>query len=83
MTCLGCEMLMTSAVTLNDGTAVCPKCPAYRLECEAREVIAKPTLEARRAYLDGVEKKRGPAAAEELKAAMSIEWAKRKNDARV
>lgn len=78
MECLGCNLIEQSTVTLNDERVVCSSCPAYRLECEAREVIAKPTLEARREYLAGVEKKRGVADAEELKAAITAEWARRK-----
>ena len=76
--CLGCELQATSAVTLNDGTTVCSSCPAWRLECEAREVLKKPTLEARRDYLAEVVKKRGNVAVDDLKAAMTVEWGKRK-----
>ena len=74
--CLGCELLATSAVTLNDGATVCSICPAWRLECEARMVAEMPSLEARRGYLAGVEQKRGKAAADELRAAIAVEWAK-------
>ena len=76
MTCLGCELLATSAVSLNDGATVCGSCELWRLECEAREVIAKPTVEARRAYLAGVEEKRGAVAVDALRAVITVEWAK-------
>ena len=47
MECLGCEL--TNVVTLSDGKTVCNTCPAYRLECEAKNVLSKP-LEQRKAY---------------------------------
>lgn len=78
MECLGCTLIEEHAVTLNDERTVCTSCPAWRLECEAREVIAKPTLEARREYLAGVERQRGKAATDELKAAITAEWERRK-----
>jgi hypothetical protein len=81
MECLGCNLIETAPRTLNDERTVCSSCPAWRLECEARDVLAKPTLEARREYLAGVEEKRGKAAVEELKAAMKVEWGKRKKAA--
>ena len=54
----------------------CPHCvaggytysEAYRLECEARHVAAIPSLEARRAYMRGVTKKRGEEEADRLRA---------------
>ena len=76
MGCLGCNLIEEHAVTLNDGRVVCSSCEIHRLECEAREVIAKPTVEARRAYLAGVEEKRGAVAVDALRAVMKVEWAK-------
>lgn len=35
------------------------KTEQYRNECEARHVLAMPTLEERRTYLSAVEKRRG------------------------
>ena len=78
MECLGCNLIEDHAVTLNTGKAVCSSCPVWRLECEARDVMAKETLEARRAYLAGVESKRGMSAANELRDAITAEWGKRK-----
>ena len=79
MECLGCELINTAPVTLNDGRVVCSSCRAWRLECEAREVLSKP-LEARKAYLEKVEERRGKAACDELKAVITVQW-KRKNAA--
>ena len=77
MECFGCNLIEDHAVTLNTGTVVCSSCPAWRLECEAKEVLRKPTLEERREYLAGVEKRRGLRAVEELKAVMTTEWGNR------
>ena len=74
--CLGCNLIESSAVTLTDGRVVCSSCPAWRLETEAREVLSKP-LEARKAYLEKVEEKRGKAGCDALKAAISEIWEKR------
>ena len=74
MECLGCEL--TNVVTLSSGVTVCPSCPMWRAECEAREVLSKP-LEQRKAYLEKVEEKRGKAGCDELKAAISEIWEKR------
>ena len=74
--CLGCNLIESSAVTLLDGKNVCPVCPSWRLECEAREVLSKPP-EARKAYLEKVEEKRGKAGCDALKAAISAIWEKR------
>lgn len=77
MECLGCMAIEEHPVTLNAGAVVCSSCPAWRLECEAREVLAKP-LEKRRVYLLDVEQARGKPATEELKTAITVEWQKRK-----
>ena len=77
MECMGCELINIAPVMLNDGRVVCPSCPAHRLECEAREVLSKP-LEARKAYLEKVEEKRGKVGCDELKAVITVQW-KRKN----
>ena len=75
--CLGCELINTAPVTLTDARVVCSSCPAWRLETEAREVLSKP-LEARKAYLEKVEEKRGKVGCDELKAVITVQW-KRKN----
>ena len=48
--CLGCNAVESRAHILHDGTKVCESCPEYKIECEAKEVLAKP-LHARRKYL--------------------------------
>lgn len=40
-------------VRLADGEMVCTWCPRWRLECEARAVLAMPTKTARQLYLRG------------------------------
>lgn len=69
--CLGCVRLEDDAqcVTLIDGTVVCTWCPAWLLECEARELLRWP-LQKRRDFLANAEKQRGKVAIEELKAKM-------------
>lgn len=65
-------------MTLNDGRSVCSSCPAWRLECEARDVLKRyPTNQERTEFLAEVEKKRGKLAAGELRQAMLAEWGKR------
>lgn len=76
--CLGCELIATKPVTLRDGRVVCSCCEDWRAETEARYVLNKPTADGRRAYLDGVEKKRGRIAADRLREAVKAEWARRK-----
>lgn len=46
-------------VTLHTGEIVDSYSEEWRLECEARSVLAMPTIERRRAYLDGIRKFRG------------------------
>jgi hypothetical protein len=60
--------------TLHDGTVVASDSEAWRHECEARHVINMPTLEQRRAYLAGIEDKRGAAAAAALRATIEALW---------
>ena len=45
-----------------------------RLECEARYVLKKPSLQERRDYLNNISRKRGNAAAEKLKAEIKRLW---------
>ena len=61
--CLGCEKITYQPVTLRTGTVVCSSCEAWRLECEARYVLAMPTKEQRQAYLGDLKER-----AEKLKA---------------
>lgn len=51
---------------------------AWRRECEARDVLKRMDLEQRREYLQGVEKRRGKAACEELKAEIERQFYKQR-----
>jgi hypothetical protein len=66
-------------------TCLCPSCcdspePTYTAEfmraCEARSVVRMPDLEARREYLELVEKKRGAAGRRALEVLVQDEWDK-------
>lgn len=56
--------------TLHTGETVASDSEAWRHHCEARTVLAMPTLDMRRAYLSAVEKRRGSAAREALQNTM-------------
>jgi hypothetical protein len=79
--CLGCQFQETpqNQVTLLDGTSVCSSCEAWRHETEARWVLARPTTQDRRAYLEAVERKRGTPAADHLRATILLLWEARKS----
>jgi len=62
-------MIEISPVTLRDGRIVCSSCECWRHECEARHVLTKPNDE-KRDYLEGIGKKRGEAARQELRQEM-------------
>lgn len=62
-----------AAVILLDGREVDSASEAYRLECEARELLRRNTTD-RREYLAAVERKRGTEACEELKAVFLKLW---------
>lgn len=47
---------------------------AWRHECEVRYVVKMDGPESRRAFLDGVEKKRGKAAADRLRDGVRKVW---------
>ena len=75
MTCLGCQLCEVGPFkTLIDGRVVCHQCEDWRAECEARTVLAMPTLAERRSFLADVEKHRGEAAANQLKSDMRKLW---------
>ena len=72
-------------VTLVDGTVVDSGTEAWRIECEARHVLALPDKAARQHYLDGCRKfdgtmvkgilqQRGPEARDALKAKVMQVW---------
>ena len=54
MECLGCNFIETSPVTLRDGGTVCTNCPAWKLEVEAKSLLARPLVD-RKAYLARLE----------------------------
>lgn len=60
--------------TLIDGSEATSHSEAWRHECEARAIYALPTLDERRARLETIERKRGKAAAEALRATMMEIW---------
>lgn len=62
--CLGCEGVETHPVTLRSGHVVCSSCEAWRHECEVREVLDM--AGQRRAYINGVQDRRGAQAAQRL-----------------
>lgn len=74
-----------SLVTLHDGSQVLSDSEEWRHECEARTIIAMPTVATRRAYLrgtlddhgkhrDGVLQKRGEDAVRRLEATIKQIW---------
>tara|TARA_R110002126_G_scaffold242694_1_gene385840 strand:+ start:331 stop:555 length:225 start_codon:yes stop_codon:yes gene_type:complete len=64
MDCRDCKHLATAPVLLRDGRVVCSSCNAWRLECEARMVLAR---KDRKEYLEKIRQKRGVDAAVELR----------------
>lgn len=76
--CLGCLKIESDPVTLMNGRTVCNVCPAYRFECEARELASnKYTREQRIAHLRGIRERRGDEEANRLKQALIEIHAKR------
>lgn len=75
MTCPHChrQTCERTAVTIH-GEIVCTWSETWRAECEARMVCTLPGLDRRRAYLAGVEKKRGKPAVEQLKDHIKQVW---------
>lgn len=53
MSCEACTRPDARRVTLVDGRQVCSYCEAWRHECEARHILAMPSLRQRRATLYG------------------------------
>lgn len=77
MECDRCERKTYQPVTLSDGRIVCSSCEDWRHECEIRHVCAIPDVELRRAYLAGVEKKRGKVACDRLRFGVADMWKKK------
>ena len=65
-----------NTATLIDGTTTDTSSEAWRHECEARAILALPTLADRRAHLDAIEKRRGKPEADRLRATMGALWDK-------
>jgi hypothetical protein len=76
--CLGCSAIETAPVTLIDGTVVCSSCDAWRRETEARHILSMKPLSVRQAWLADIEKRRGKASADKLRADMMRLWEHRK-----
>lgn len=53
---------------------------AHRHACEVRYVMGMPDLGARRRFLAGVERRRGKAAADRLRAGIAAAWNERQGD---
>ncbi len=66
--------MSAATVKLLDGREVPSDSEEWRHECEARSVVALPTLAERRVYIDGVERKRGKDAADRLRATVLLLW---------
>lgn len=60
--------------TLLNGSEVASDSEAWRCECEARRVAGLPTLEQRRDYLAHIERRRGCAEADKLRAMVAAVW---------
>lgn len=65
-------------VTLITGEAVDSASEEWRHECEARAIADLRTLDERRAWLETLEKRRGKADADRLRATMKALWEARK-----
>lgn len=63
--------------TLLDGREVPADSEEWRHECEARAIAALPTLADRRAWLEGIEARRGKADADRLRETMRELWKQR------
>jgi hypothetical protein len=75
MTCLGCTRCEDGPwKTLIDGRIVCHQCEDWRAECEARAVLAMPTVDARRNFFRDVERHRGIDAANALRSLVRLLW---------
>lgn len=68
-------------VRLLDGREVDSASEEWRHECEARTVLAMPSIEARRGFLGVVETRRGLEARQALETTIRAIWNKRRADA--
>lgn len=63
-------------VTLIDGTQVDSHCEAWRAECEARHILAMPSIQMRREYLEAIKRRRGDAHHKMLADLVRAVWTK-------
>ena len=77
MTCDTCPRPKTAV--LADERRVCTYCEAWRHECEVRAVLAMPHVDARRAYLASVGKRRGLKAQQALEESVRELWRRRQS----
>lgn len=61
-------------VSLIDGKKVLSDSEGWRAECEARYVLNLPSIDARRALLAAIEKRRGKPAREDLEKRVIAVW---------
>lgn len=67
-------MIAGRTVTLLDGREVDSASEPWRHECEARAIAELRPIEARRAWLEDIERKRGKPEADRLRATMGRLW---------
>lgn len=77
MTCATCPRPKTASLV--DGRQVCTWCEDWRHECEARSILAMPHVDARRAYLAAVGKRRGLKAQQALEESVRELWRRRQS----
>lgn len=63
--------------TLHDGRQVHTNSEEWRHECEARHIMSLPNADARRDWLDKIERHRGKAEADRLRATVRALWRRR------
>ena len=66
-------------VTLIDGRQVDSYSQDWRAECEARQVLAMPDIQARRTYLADISKRRGEVAGQALADLVRAVWTHQRN----
>lgn len=79
--CLGCGKAHADArtVTLVDGSTACNYSEAWRLECQARDMLARP-LDTRRWQISEIESRDGAAVVEALRERLTAIWCAQQNE---
>lgn len=67
-------------MTLIDGRQVDSYSDDWRAECEARQVLAMPDIQARRTYLADISKRRGEVAGQALADLVRAVWTKNREN---